>query len=257
MKRPLQFLLLVVLLATAGLSATESTDNNLIEYSYGGFADGSPLLGPMLNPPIVKIYQDGRIVFYRNDKFWEGIVPPQKLRRFKKYLGRNRLLGETRLIEVKRGSSPGFHGGMTYIRYLSGSEEVIIGAMLLPSRGPWNRLVERIRAAIPSTYHSFVPGSVHVYVHKGGRLVEPVSWPFSEEYPLAHRTHPDDRTRFDDRRVSAFLMRNLSSGFSWLNCVVREGGEVYSLTISEVPEWYQPSGIELLLGFLVADAEAN
>ena len=57
-----------IFLAVCLQAAPPSAKGNLIEYSYGGFADGDAmsiglLSGPMLYPPPVKVYQDGRIVF--------------------------------------------------------------------------------------------------------------------------------------------------------------------------------------------------
>src|SRR5207245_3645203 len=90
-------------------------DGNLIEYGMGGFADGGhgP---PMLFPPEVKIYSDGRIVFATKEAYWQGMLDPKRLARLKSDLAKTDLLKESQLLPVRNGGLISMHGGMVYIR---------------------------------------------------------------------------------------------------------------------------------------------
>lgn len=250
--------LLVLVYALAPSIANATEDGNLVEYSYGGFAEGDLISGPMLFPPIVKIYQDGRIVFIDDRGIWHGQVHESPLKKLTSYLASNSLLHETRLIPVKKGVSPGFHGGMAYIRYLDGEKEVIIGALRIPTSGPWDRLLKEIRACIPSSYSSFQPASVSVSVWRGSTWDTPVQWPFISTIPLAPEA--DEVARYllvEDPKAIFFILQHARGGFSWLQCAVADARETYSIHIESVPGWYEPSGIEAVLGGLAYEAKQN
>jgi hypothetical protein len=231
------------------------TDGNLIEYSFGGFAEGDVMLMPMLLPPVVKIYADGRVVFRDDPGFLQGQLPPERLERLKRRLSGNALLKATRLVPVKKGGAAGFHGGMAYIRYRDGADEVVIGALCLPHSGPWARLVREIRSFIPTAYWRFVPAAASVSVHTGGTWGEPTPWPFSAKLPLSKLAQAETAIPVDDRSVIAFLFGHFDSGFSWLDMRALEGGKGYSIKLDSVPGWYEPSDLSSLLGSLAYDAE--
>ncbi|HBL26495.1 MAG TPA: hypothetical protein DD490_06645 [Acidobacteria bacterium] len=224
-----------------------------MEYSYGGFGEIEGFTDPMLLPPMVKIYQDGRIVFIDDRGIWQGRVQERRLARLKAYLAKQPLLKETGLIRVQKGEPPGLHGGMAYIKYLDGEHQVVIGSLLLPTAGPWHRIVEEIRSVIPSSSSSFIPESVTVFVFPGGRWGSPVQWP-APYIPLAPSAAEDGgELTVSDREVASFILQHASVGFSWLQCVVLDGGQTYSLHIKSVPGWYQPEELERVLGGLAAE----
>jgi hypothetical protein len=167
----------------------------------------------MLLPPIVKIYRDGRIVFLDDRGVWEGKLPARRLDRLTTRLAANPLLKGTRLIPIRKGRSAGLHGGMAYIRYLEAENEVVIGALLLPSGGPWDRLVREIRGHIPSSYASFHPEAVSVRVFRGSSRAEPVPWPFSSTVPLSpHADQFGDLLTVSDPSLISFLLQHVSGG---------------------------------------------
>ncbi len=246
---PRSILLFVSCLAIA-LPAMARDDGNLIEYSYGGFAEGMEWAGPMLYPPPVKIYADGRIVFFEDSRFWVGTVEPRKLERLERHLARNDLLSETyRLIPVRKGSSPGYHGGMAYIRYLSGEDEILVGATLLPSSGPWARLVDRVRDCIPSEYRTFLPAEARFSVHTRESPTDARPWPFS----ASHSLEAEDSVVFSNPEVLAAVFGDMNDGFSWLSASFSEGEQVYLLMLDEVPGWFDDSGLSALLGAMYVE----
>src|SRR5258708_29368871 len=91
-------------------------DENLFEYGRGGLGDGGwgP---PMLYPPEVKIYADGRIVFADKEGFWQGTIEPKRLERLRRDLARNKLLEKSQLLQVRNGGLISMHGGVVYVRY--------------------------------------------------------------------------------------------------------------------------------------------
>ena len=92
---------LLLLMVAAPLSAhAEPRAANLIEYSYGGFGSGDDmgsgiLSGPMLFPSIVKVFEDGRIVLYHDDRYYAGVLDTRRLERLRRKLAQS---GEKRLL---------------------------------------------------------------------------------------------------------------------------------------------------------------
>jgi hypothetical protein len=224
--------------------AAAADDGNLIEYGRGGFGDGGwgP---PMLTPPDVKIYSDGRIVFGDAKGIWEGRVDPRRLARLKRDLGRNPLLKRTQLLHVKNGGLISMHGGMAYIRYGDGDSEIFVAVESHPRSGPYVALLRRIRDEIPDAYASFRPSSISFRVYEHSTWREPVAWPFPET-PLAGRKSSDIVTVTDPKAI-ALLVDNSFGGFSWLQCNVSENGQNYSLMIDRVPGWFEQSEVALKL----------
>jgi len=242
---------LLVFLAFIGGSSVKAQEANLIEYSYGAFAEGFEFGGPMLLPPKVKIYQSGRVVFWNSRGIWTGQIEERRLEKLRRTLARSELLRESRILPVKRGRSLGMHGGMAYLRYLEGGEQVLVAVMSLPRRGPWQRLVGLLSSYIPSSYRSFLPNSALVRIRSGGSWQDPVPWPFEEELSLARAVGSEEM--LSDPRMISFVLAHLSPGFSWLEVIVSEKGREFSLSLQAVPGWYDPDDTEMTLGLMAGE----
>jgi hypothetical protein len=197
----------------------------------------------MLYPPEVKIYADGRVVFGDKDGIWDGKLDQDRLERLKRDLANNSLLRKTALLPVRNGGSLGFHGGMGYIRYRDGDDEVLVAVLSQPRRGPYIRLLGRIRAEIPREYASFRPKSLSITVYDGATWRQPVPWPFSATIPIVK----GDPITISDPAAAAFVIDHSFGGFSWLQANVTENGKDYSLMLKSVPGWYEPDELELKL----------
>src|SRR5712691_8815790 len=141
-----------------------SKDKNLIEYSYGSYGNGSSEVGmAMLWPPLVKIYQDGKIIFYskKDNRFYVGHVDSRRLEQLKKRLANDKFLRNSRFIEM-RGGFINEHGGLSYVRYLDGDSEVLISTEVSPRGGQWMKIVDSVRSCLPSKYVAFYPESIEV-----------------------------------------------------------------------------------------------
>jgi len=210
-------------------------DGNLIEYGMGGFADGGhgP---PMLYPPEVKVYNDGRIVFGTQEGYWQGTIKPQRLERLKRDLAKNDLLKKSQLLPVKNGGSISMHGGVAYIRYRDADDEIIAAVLSHPRRGPYVRLLARIREEIPETYSRFRPKEITFRLYPGSTWVAPVEWPFSATTPLHDHS---DLITITDPAATAFVIDHSFGGFSWTQTNVRENGTDYEIIFESAPGWYE------------------
>lgn len=180
-----------LLLLTTSAAFCGPKDRNLIEYSYGSYGDGSSEIGmPMLWPPLVKIYQDGRIIFYsKNDnKFYAGNIDSQRLERLKKKFANEEFLQKSRFIEMK-GGLINIHGGLSYIRYLDGDNEVLISTEVSPRGGTWMRIINSVRNCLPDKRVVFYPEKIEVETwedtSKLPSLTEPTAWPFGDKVRLS------------------------------------------------------------------------
>ena len=209
-------------------------DGNLIEYGMGGFADGGH--GLMLYPPEVKVYADGRIVFADKDGYWRGTLEPKRLERLRNDLAKNALLAKTQILPVRNGGVISMHGGMAYIRYRDGDDEKIVAVLSHPRRGPYPRLLDRIRQEIPSTYSRFRPKEITFRLYPGSTWVAPVTWPFAS-IPL--HDHSGSITIADPAAI-AFVIDHSFGGFSWLQTNVSENGCNYEIILESSPGWYEP-----------------
>jgi hypothetical protein len=218
-------------------------DGNLIEYGMGGFADGGhgP---PMLYPPEVKIYADGRIVFADKEGYWQGTLEPKRLERLRNDLARNELLKESQLLKVRNGGLISMHGGMAYIRYRNGDDEVLVAVLSHPHRGPYPTLLNRIRQEIPDAYSRFRPNEIAFRVYPGSTWVEPVDWPFAATIPLQGRSQSIIVT---DRAAIAFVIDHGFGGFSWLQTNVRENGKTWEIILESARGWYEPQFLGVTL----------
>lgn len=228
--------------------AFASDDGNLIEYGRGGFGDGG-IGPPMLYPPEVKIYRDGRIVFGDEKGIWTGRVDPKRLARLERDLEREPLLRESQHLKVTNGRLISMHGGVAYIRYLDGSQEKLVAVTLHPKRGPYVNLLRRIREEIPSAYQSFRPASISFHVYPGSSWREPVEWPFKDITLAGHASA--DSINVTDPRAIALVIDHSFGGFSWLQTNVRENGIAYELMLEKVPGWFEPEDLAWTLYSLV------
>jgi hypothetical protein len=253
--RAYRYLMLVSAMVILGCTKSVlAQDGNLIEYSYGGFAGGFQSMGPMLLPPMLKIYQSGDMILLQDNSAWIGHIDIKLLNKLKKSLARNPILKTTKLFPNLKGGSPGYHGGMAYIRYLDGQAEIIIASLRLPSGGSWARLIEELYLYVPSTYTLFVPAQLTVLTYPGGSWQKPIEWPFSNTLPLSGRKEAEELL-ITDPKVIQFILSHLNGGFSWIQVVVSEGSIITTLHVKAVPAWYEPMHIEMMLGFLWMDYE--
>lgn len=231
-------------------------EGNLVEYSYGGFGDGMQYAGPMLLPPMLKVYQDGKVIFCKDDGVWIGRLDANRLERLKSKLSRSQLLKSTRLVPTTKGHLAGFHGGMAYIRYLEGDKEVLLGSLLLPTRGPWHRFVKELWNFLPQQYTAFVPESIEVRVYPGSSWQKPTPWPFTDKVRLSGRP-AGEVLRIADAELIQLVFGHLGGGFSWIQFVASEGDQVTTVHLKSVPGWYEPEKIELALGFMWSDYDTE
>ncbi|HET7840194.1 MAG TPA: hypothetical protein VFM21_01245, partial [Terriglobia bacterium] len=95
----------------------------------------------MLWPPVLKVWQDGRVVFYKDKQFLSASLPPDKLEKLRSKLKAEKFLRSTRYIETKHGSLINIHGGVVYMRYLEGEQQVLLATEVFPRRGKWNKVI--------------------------------------------------------------------------------------------------------------------
>src|SRR5688500_5943330 len=89
MKIKLFFFILVVLIFNS--SKVFAAQNNIIEYSYRIFGSGEYYY-PILFPPLIKIYEDGKIIFLKDKKFYQGNIESSKLKLLTQQLKKNTIL---------------------------------------------------------------------------------------------------------------------------------------------------------------------
>jgi hypothetical protein len=225
----------------------------LIEYSSGDFDETGPgLVGPFLQPPEIRIYKSGQIVFLKERGVWTGQVEKRRFEKLLRTLAQSELLRKSQVLPVKRGDSLGFHGGMAYFLYQGGREEVIAAVLLAPRHGPWRRMLNLLRSCLPSTYRSFVPSVINVRVRPGGSLADSVPWPFQEILSL--RKPANAEARVSDPRMVNFVLRHLARPLSWSDVVASEDGSAFTLTLESVPGWFEPEDTRMWLGVLASDA---
>jgi hypothetical protein len=218
-------------------------DGSLIEYGMGGFADGG-YGAPMLYPPAVKIYADGRIVFGDKEGYWQGTIERKRLEHLRRDLARNDLLKQSQLLKVSNGGLISMHGGMAYIRYRDGDDEVVVAVLSHPHRGPYPRLLNRIREEIPGAYSRFRPKEITFRLYPGSTWVEPVDWPFTATIPLQGRSKSISTT---DPAAIAFVIDHGFGGFSWMQTNVRENGTNYEIILESVRGWYEQQFLGMTL----------
>lgn len=225
---------------------------NLIEYSTGSFGcEGGSL--PMMYPPMVKIYNDGTIVFFRDDAYWIGQLKENRLLHLKKKLSEMRLLACDRFLPVKDGYSPHwFGGGIAYIRYLDGDEEKIIACNRIPKKGNWGKIIRMIYDSIPNYARLFVPPKIVVSLSRSDYMLEGdpppnvPEWPFKDKQSIATGAWFEER-EVNDHGIIAYLFNPPAVGFSFLSWSFKQDGHVYSIFLRDVPGWFDETALSIQL----------
>jgi hypothetical protein len=225
--------------------------NGLIEYSYGSYGDfGASDIGiPMLWPPLVKIYQDGKIIFYvkADDKFYVGQIEAEQLERLKKKLKQQQFLRQSRFIEMK-GDFINIHGGVSYIRYLDGDNEVLLSTEASPRGGTWVKIIKLIREYLPVKYSLYYPEKIGLQSWEDKDSVgqsAPPAWPFSKEVQLSSKPET-----ISNPEIIRYLFERLEGSFSFFNWEFREEGKRYVMVLEKVPSWYNDGNLKFALAQL-------
>lgn len=204
----------------------------------------------MLWPPVTKVYQDGRIIFYspKDRKFFAGNVEPKRLERLKRQLADEKFLKDSRFVEMK-GDPINIHGGISYIRYLDGDDEVLISTDVRPRGGKWQGIVNSVRDCLPREYAVFYPETivVHTWVDTSSRPLstKPTAWPFSDRVKLSA-----DLKSISSKEIVRFLFDGLEGSFSFFAWDFIESGTRYSMALESAPDWYNDDGLEIALAQL-------
>jgi hypothetical protein len=239
-------------------------DNSLIEYSYGSYGNGDSGIGmPMLWPPLVKIYQDGKVIFYvkADNKFYAGQIEAKPFEQLKKKLKRQQFLQQSRFIEMK-GGFINEHGGVSYIRYLDGDGEIILSTEVHPRGGTWMKIINLIREYLPKKYSPYYPNEIQLDIWFESNklsLSNSPAWPFSEKMRLAGTVNSSkpvpELSRLHsetvmDREVVRYLFDRLEASFSFYVWEFGENGITYYLELSKVPGWYNDDNLKFSLAQL-------
>lgn len=252
LKRIALFAVLVTCWCRFPIHAQES---NLIEIAGAKYGEGMDLsVGPYLVPPMVAIYQSGRIVF-RNDRgIWEGRINEKRLQELRRKLAGNELLQKSQFLTDVQGEPLGSRD-MAYLRYLDAANEVIVAVHREPSKGPWLDLFRLVLSYCPWSHHTFVPKEVKVRIFKGHPDLTPVPWPFKDELSLRGREDGSFLTLSDPRMIEFLMGQPLSEAFSTLELATIEDGSRFSLEIESVPDWYGSPDLQRTLGRMAAANE--
>lgn len=239
-KEGMKFLVAALLLLALPLYG----DDTLVEYGEGSRSEGLLWLD---SPPKVKIWRNGRIVFVRHG-VWTAVLPPDRVARLEKDLARVALLKHgIRYVDVEPTRPIGLHGGMSYVRFLHGDQEIVIGTAGRPYRGgPWMRLIDRIRQEIPAEAVEWIPREVtfSCWSWTSGREGWVVTqWPFGDRIQLAGGpySHTSREFKTSDPAVIAFLLSHSFRDESWRR-IVEADGALYRIHVMRVPEWLDPTG---------------
>jgi hypothetical protein len=205
-------------------------DNNLIEFSRGSYLNMST--SAILWPPVVKIYQDGKVVHYEGDedrRFYVSQLDPQQLDSLKKFLAAEWYLKKSRFIDMP-GGFINVHGGVSYIRYLDSAQESILATEVKPKGGPWVRLTYAIWEYMPDDHeHVYYPASIGVQTSENTSdycYPNPPEWPFKNKL----RLNPKLKT-ISDPEIIQHLFDRFRGIFSFL-CVGLQTGRQDVLSIS-------------------------
>lgn len=197
----------------------------VVQFGYGHFAETGTMLS--LSAPEVSIRDDGRII-YRDDRgAWTAMIPVERVERLRRDLARDPFLEETRYVATKRPRPMPIHGGMSYIQF----GEVVVATSGRPTRGPWMRVLERIRKEIPSSAVAFLPEAITVFTYQDTHpLRHTVEWPFQSVVPLASGTFTTS-----DRAIIAFVMREAYGRDAFRSLM--QNGIPFSISILGAPGW--------------------
>lgn len=237
---------IVVFLLLIGSFSNGQDAPNLFEYGYGGFAEGSVRVGPLLLPPLIKIDQMGFATIVQKGKVMCGTIPQKPLEKFKKSLEKNELLSRDQLLHLKKGANAGIHhGGMSYIRYLDNDDEIIVGAYRIPESGPMRQIIKKARRLKLVGKRVFDPPWVQVDIRASPAFGKEIDWPF-EDNPVG--SLPE---RITDSIIISFLMSHPTSSSSmWLEVRVKDKNKTQNIIFADVPYWQPGKNVNFRLGAL-------
>jgi hypothetical protein len=135
------------------------------------------------------------------------------------------------------------HGGMSYVKF----GEIVIATSGRPTRGPWMRVVERVRREIPSAAIAWVPQSLNFIVFKEQYPLETIEWPFGAALPLSEGMHSTS-----DRDAVAFLMKR-SFGRNAFRETFTQNGAAFRAYVLSVSGWMDDPLLAILVEGLRAD----
>ena len=220
-------------------------DNNLIEFSRGSYAWRTRTA--MLWPPLVKIYQDGKVIhFESNEKgFYVSRLDPQALDSLKKRLSSERYFHKSRFIEMD-GEDINVHGGVSYIRYLDGNKEILLATEVIPRKGPWVELTELVWSYVPEDHTQlYYPDAIGLQTWQDESDYsdrDPPLWPFNKQLQL--RLEPK---MISDPEIIRYLFDRLKGIFSFYVWTFKDDGKRYSLALVDVPGWFEQKYINKAL----------
>ena len=230
---------LLIVIGAASLSPVSAglRDNNLIEFSWGSYANMT--VKAFLWPPVVKIYQDGKVIHFDSDKqkFYFGRLDAQALDSLKKRLSREHYLNKSRFIEMP-GDDINVHGGVSYIRYLDGDKEILLATEVHPRKGPWVQLIELVWSYVPDDHHEpYYPDLIGLESWENestGADPDPPLWPFSKQVPLR-----PNLKMISNPEIIRYLFDRLHVIFSFFAWDFKEDDKRYSMALVEVPGWFE------------------
>jgi hypothetical protein len=232
-------LCLLVVVGAASFSPIRAglRDNNLIEFSRGSY--GNMSVQAMLWPPLVKIYQDGKVIHFESEEkgFYVSRLDAQALDSLKKRLRGERYLWRSRFIEMD-GDDINVHGGLSYIRYLDGDKEILLVTEVRPRKGPWVDLTELIWSYVPDDHEQlYYPDVIGLESWEDKSDLsepDPQLWPFSNQLQL--RLKPKT---ISNPEIIHYLFDRLHGIFSFYVWDFKDDNKRYSMALIGVPGWFE------------------
>ena len=213
-------------------------DNNLIEFSFGSY--GNMSRRAWLWPPFVKIYQDGTIIHYEREndgRFFVSHLTEEQLVSLKKRLAGEKYLWKSRFIEMA-GEELNVHGGVSYIRYLNGDNEILLATEVKPRGGPWVQLTEAIWTYVPNdSREPYYPARIGVHAGEDNSDYtdrNPPAWPFDKRIKLSSKLK-----MISDPEVIHYLFDRLERSFSFYVWNFKQDDKQYSIFLHNSPGWFE------------------
>lgn len=194
----------------------------------------------MLWPPFVKIYQDGTVIHYNDseNKFYVGRLDTNALESIKRRLSSEKYLSTSRFIDMN-GDQINVHGGVSYIRYLDGDNEVLLATEVKPQTGRWRLLTEVVRSYIPDAREPYYPASIKVQTWEDESEYSepnPPVWPFASELQLRRKPKMISKPE-----ITRYLFQRMDGVFSFFVWDFKDNGKRYAIALIEVPGWFEQS----------------
>ena len=239
----------LVLISAGSLTSVYAAlrDNNLIEFSRGSYPNMSQKA--LLWPPLVKIYQDGKVIHYEGDedrRFYVSQLTPERLDSLKKRLAGEWYLKKSRFIEMD-GDFINVHGGVSYIRYLDGDKEVLLATEVKPRGGPWVQLTDAIWEYVPENHEDvFYPAVIGVSTWEETSEYtdqNPPVWPFGQQMRLDSKLK-----KISNPEVIHYLFDRLNGVFSFYVWDFKQNDKRYSIALETSPGWFEPGYLNKALG---------